>query len=185
VPEQHLVVSAGREHRDYATLVQACGQEPVRVFIADGSGHSPDAHRRQPSQWPPNIERRAVPPRELRNLYAQASIVVVPVLPTDFPAGITTILEAMSMGKAVVVTDTKGLHGIVDDAVTGLVVGPGDVEAMRGAVRWLLDRPNERARLGRAARQAVLDRWSLGSYVDELGRHLHEAADRARVRSGR
>ncbi len=175
LPEQDLIVSAGREHRDYATLVRACADEPVRVFVADGSSHSPDAHRQDPLQWPRNVERRAVGALELRDLYARARVVVVPVLRTDFPAGITTILEAMSMGKAVIVTETEGLRGIVHNGVTGLVVAPGDVDAMHAAVRRLLERPDERARLGRAARQAALERWSLGSYVDELSRHLHAA----------
>jgi glycosyltransferase involved in cell wall biosynthesis len=176
VPEQDLVVSAGREHRDYATLVSACAGELVRVFIADGSSHSPGARVREPLHRPGSVERRAVGLAELRELYAAAAVVVVPVLPTDFPAGITTILEAMAMGRAVVVSGTEGLRGVVEDGRTGLVVPPGDVAALRAAVRRLREQPQERARLGRAARQAALERWSLGCYVDQLGRHLHEAA---------
>jgi glycosyltransferase involved in cell wall biosynthesis len=178
-PEQDLVVSAGREHRDYATLVAACAGEPYRVYIADGSSHSPRARLREPVQWPGNVERGCLGLAELRDRYAAACVVVVPVAPTDFPAGITTLLEAMAMGKAVVVTSTEGLQGIVEDAVTGLVVRPGDVTGLRAAVRRLRDDPDERARLGRAARQAVLERWSLGSYADQLGRHLHEVYEAA------
>ncbi|MBO0685688.1 MAG: glycosyltransferase, partial [Candidatus Dormibacteraeota bacterium] len=40
-----LVVSAGREHRDYATLARACEVLHVDVFIAAGSLHSPGAHQ--------------------------------------------------------------------------------------------------------------------------------------------
>jgi glycosyltransferase involved in cell wall biosynthesis len=183
-PEQDLVVSAGREHRDYATLASACAGEPVRVYIADGSSHSPGARLREPGQWPGNVERGSLGLAELRDRYAAACVVVVPVAPTDFPAGVTTLLEAMSMGKAVVVTGTEGLQGIVQDASTGLVVRPGDVAGLRAAVRRLREDPDERTRLGRAARQAVLERWSLGSYVDQLGRHLQEVCEAA-ARGGR
>jgi glycosyltransferase involved in cell wall biosynthesis len=182
-PEQDLVVSAGREHRDYATLAAACAGEPFRAYIADGSSHSPNARLQEPVQWPDNVERGSLGLAELRDMYAAACVVVVPVAPTDFPAGITTLLEAMSMGKAVVATSTEGLQGIVQDEVTGLVVRPGDVAGLRAAVRRLREHPDERARLGRAARQAVLDRWSLGSFVDQLGRHLHEVYQDA-VRGG-
>ncbi|MFL6127517.1 MAG: glycosyltransferase family 4 protein [Mycobacteriales bacterium] len=176
VPEQHLVVSAGREHRDYATLAAACADLAVRVFIADGSSHSPGAHRTEPVGWPANVERRGVGPVELRDLYAAAGLVVVPVLPTDFPAGITTILEAMAMGRALVVTGTEGLRGVVRDGVDGVVVPAGDAAALRAAVRDLLDRPEERARLGAAAREAAVRRWSLTSFADVLARHLTDAA---------
>jgi glycosyltransferase involved in cell wall biosynthesis len=176
VPEQDLVVSAGREHRDYATLVSACAGEPVRVYLADGSSHSPDARVREPVRWPDNVERGALSLRALRDLYAAAAVVAVPVVPTDFPAGITTILEAMSMGKAVVATGTEGLRGVIDNGVTGIVVGPGDVGGLRDAVRRLLEHPEQRARLGAAARAAVLERWSLNAYVDRLAEHLAEVA---------
>jgi hypothetical protein len=39
---------------------------------------------------------------------ARSSVVVVPLFDVDFHAGITTILEAMAMGKAVIVTHSMG-----------------------------------------------------------------------------
>ena len=37
-------------------------------------------------------------------MYARARLVVVPLHDVDFDAGVTTITEAMAMGKAVVAT---------------------------------------------------------------------------------
>src|SRR5262249_56848779 len=111
-----------------------------------------------------------------RDLSATAGVVVVPVVPIDFPAGITTILEAMSMGKAIIVTGTEGLRGIVHDGLTGLVVPPGDVAGLRAAVRRLREHPEERARLGQAARQAGLERWALGPQADPPHPAPHQGA---------
>jgi glycosyltransferase involved in cell wall biosynthesis len=168
VPEERLIVAAGREHRDYATLAAACVSEPVRVFVTGASGHSPTAHRTEPLSWPDNVDRGQVSFLELRHLYARASIVVVPLLPTDFPAGVTAVLEAMAMGKAVVVTATHGLRGVVEDGVTGVLVPAQDVHALRSVVQRLVAQPAERAALGRAARQAVVDHGSLDGYVQHL-----------------
>lgn len=173
VEEADLVVAAGREHRDYQSLVDA-SDDTGRVFIADDSPHSPNARRRDPARWPTHIDRRAVSLLELRSLYNRAAVVVVPVLATESPFGITSLLEAMSMGKAIVVSGTAGLRGIIDDGETGLVVPPGDVVALRGAIRHLRGHAADRQRLGEAAREVATGRYGLDAYVGHLARHLDE-----------
>jgi glycosyltransferase involved in cell wall biosynthesis len=171
-----LVVSAGREHRDYATLAAACRDLPVRVFIAAGSLFSPSATHTQPETWPDNISSEFADHRTLREWYARAAVVAVPLVPTDFQAGVTTILEAMSMGRPVVVSATEGQRDVVEDGVTGVMVPPGDARALREAIQRLLDDPAERARLGANARSAVERRFSLDAYAASLAGHLEELA---------
>jgi len=174
VPQREgLVVSAGREHRDYDSLLQACPQT-AKLFIADHSIHSPHARRREPDAWPANVERRALAHIDLRRMYSRASVVVVSVLDTPFPFGITTLLEAMSMGKAVVVSDTDGLRGVVEDGRTGVVVPPGNVAQLRTAIEGLLADPIKRRRLGEQARTEATERFGLDIYVAKLVGHLRE-----------
>jgi glycosyltransferase involved in cell wall biosynthesis len=180
VEEADLVLSAGREHRDHQTLVDAVAGT-ARLFIADASAYSPGAHRRVPRAWPDWVERGALNHFELRQHYERAAVVVVPMLPTAYPFGITTLLEAMAMAKAVVVSDTEGLRGVVEHGRTGLVVPPGDPTAIRRAVEQLLGDNGAREDLGRAARSAVLERFSLDQFVDELQRHLDELAGTPRA----
>ncbi|HSR22056.1 MAG TPA: glycosyltransferase family 4 protein, partial [Candidatus Eisenbacteria bacterium] len=171
-----LVVSAGREHRDYATLADACRELPVRVFIAAGSLFSPSAAHTRPESWPAGFETGFAGHVALRDWYASAAVVAVPLVPTDFQAGVTTILEAMSMARAVVVSATAGQRDIVEDGVTGVLVPPGDAGALREALQRLLASPAERARLGANARAAVEERFSLDRYASCLARHLEELA---------
>jgi glycosyltransferase involved in cell wall biosynthesis len=176
VTEEPLIVAAGREHRDYATLATACRGLPARVFVAAGSVHSPAATSRSPLEWPGNFEHGFADYSQLRELYARASVVVVPLVETDFQAGVTTVLEAMAMGKAVVVTATRGRSEVVRDGITGISVPPGDAGELRDAVRYLLDSPSERRRLGWAAREAVIDGFSLEAYAGRLAWHLGDLA---------
>lgn len=181
VAEEDLVVSAGREHRDYATLAEACGSLAARVFVAAGSIHSPAATSRNPVEWPRNFEHGFADYRQLRELYSRASVVVVPLVETDFQAGVTTVLEAMAMGKAVVVTATKGQGDVLRDGLTGITVPPGNAAELRAAVRYLLESPSERRRLGSTARQAVIDGFSLEAYSAHLSGHLADLAVANRV----
>jgi glycosyltransferase involved in cell wall biosynthesis len=162
--------------RDYATLVQAVRGLPVRVELAVGSLIQSVGHQRRraelirsalpPAELPTNVSYRLeLPFLELRDLYARSRFVVMPLVDVDFDAGVTSITEAMAMGKAVIVTRTKGQVDVIHDGVEGIYVPPRDPEALRDAVTHLLDHPEEAARMGEAGRAAVLDRHRLDDYV--------------------
>jgi len=184
IPSDQLVLAVGREHRDYATLADACGDLDARVHVAAGSLFSPAARRYEPRAWPGNFHVGFADHLALRELYARAAVVVVPLVPNDFQAGVTTIVEAMAMGRPVVVSATAGQRDIVEDGVTGLMVRPGDPAVLREAVAHLLADPRERRRLGDAARDAAVSRFGLDVYVDRLVEHLTEIARVAPIPEG-
>lgn len=171
-----LVVSAGLEHRDFATFADAVKDLDVHAFIASGSLYSPAARCRLPDVIPPNVTVALQSPHMLRELYARAKIVVVPLLPTDFQAGVTTILEAMAMARPVIVTATEGQRDVVVDGETGILVPAYDPRALQEQIRRLLADPAERRRLGANARDAVRASFDLPAYTATLYRHITEAA---------
>ena len=176
IPEDSLVVSAGREHRDYVTLAAACDGLKAEVFVAHGSVHNPGAHGQAPARWPANVRSGFADYVALRTWYARASVVVVPLVPNDFQAGVTTVLEAMAMGKAVVVSATAAQRDIVEHGQTGVCVPPGDPEALKLTLAHLLNDSDERRRLGRNARRAAETHFSLDAYAKRLADHISEVA---------
>ena len=148
-----MICAVGQELRDYPTLVEAVRGLDVDVVIAAASPWSKREDSSAGLDIPPNVEVGALDLFDLRQLYADAAFVVVPLQETDFQAGITTILEAMSMGKAVVCTRTTGQTDTIVDGETGLYVPPGDPDALRAAIERLLADPAESARLGAAGRE--------------------------------
>jgi glycosyltransferase involved in cell wall biosynthesis len=180
ISEERLVAAAGREHRDYATLASACTGIDAQVFVADGSVHTPNSRRARATSLPFNITSGYLDYLKLRELYSRAQVVVVPLLPNDFQAGVTTLLEAMAMGKPVIVSETSGQGDVVEDGVTGLTVPPRDPRRLRAAIEFLLDHPEERARIGGNARRAVERSHSLDRYTGHLAEHLNDIASQYR-----
>ncbi|MBF6599356.1 MAG: glycosyltransferase family 4 protein [Dehalococcoidia bacterium] len=187
------VASAGQEFRDYHTLMQAVEDQPVEVQIAAGSYWSTRRESYRAADVPPNVSVRRRPYDELRAMYADARFVVVPLHDVDFPAGIITILEAMAMGKAVIVSRTRGqtgtvsgplmrdgaLHAIGEQAwpeATGIYVPPGDSGALRDAIRYLIDHPEVAARMGAAARAHVEASLTLDHFVARVSALIAPAA---------
>jgi glycosyltransferase involved in cell wall biosynthesis len=89
-----------------------------------------------------------------------------------------SLLEAMSLGCAIVASDTQPLHEAIRHDETGRLVNFFDVPALANEVCRLLDAPQERARLGAAAREFAVAHYDLKSVC--LPRQLAWVADLAR-----
>lgn len=66
------------------------------------------------------------------------------------------MIEAMLAAKAVVGTQVDAIGEILEDGVNGLVVPPGDTQALANALRRLIAQPALRQQFGIAARQTAL-----------------------------
>jgi glycosyltransferase involved in cell wall biosynthesis len=92
--------------------------------------------------------------QRLAEAYAAASVVVFPSVPAasgDQDGLCVALLEAMSLGRAVVSSSMPGADTAIEDGVNGLLVPPGDAQALAAALRRLLDDPSLVQRLGKAA----------------------------------
>ena len=89
----------------------------------------------------------------------------VSVMPSLNEALSNVLLESMAAGAAVVATRVGGTPEAVDDGVNGLLVEPGDPVALADGICRLLADPALAARLGRAARQTVWERFSMERMV--------------------
>jgi glycosyltransferase involved in cell wall biosynthesis len=104
---------------------------------------------------------------DLRALYARAAVVVVP-LERPMLSGVTVALEAMAMGKPVILTHNPHVRDFLVDGEHGFFVPAGDASAMREKIRYLLARPDEAARMGARGRDWVLERFTVARYVERI-----------------
>jgi glycosyltransferase involved in cell wall biosynthesis len=199
-----LIGAAGLEYRDYATLIAAVDGLDAQLTIAAGSYWSKHHDRTRGLALPANarVASGLLDYAVLRSLYEEARVVVVPLLPVANQAGITTILEAMAMGRPVVVTATAGQRDVVcgrlctasgpvgkpwggpstfgvaaslAHAETGLYVPPGDPDALRAAIQYLLGRPDEAARMGAAGRKLVQEVMNVDAFAARIAAGIREA----------
>jgi glycosyltransferase involved in cell wall biosynthesis len=126
---------------------------PTLVAIGDG----PLAEQVQAT---PNARLLGPLPRErLPVAYAAADALVLPSIPTPRfrePWGLVCN-EALHQATPVVATTAVGAvaGGLIRDGETGLVVSPGDPQALAHAIRRLVEEPVLKNRLGTAGRDAL------------------------------
>jgi glycosyltransferase involved in cell wall biosynthesis len=90
----------------------------------------------------------------LVRLYEDADVFA---LPTRADTWGLAVAEAMAAGLPVVTTAVGALPELVTDGVQGLVVPPGEVAELAGALLRLVDDAGLRARLGAAGRKRAVD----------------------------
>jgi glycosyltransferase involved in cell wall biosynthesis len=95
---------------------------------------------------------------EMNAVYARCHVVTAP---TMYGEGVPTVLlEAAACGRPVVTTDMPGCREIVEDGITGLIVPPGDAQALANALEQLIIDPTRRGRMGIAARQQAIQKFT-------------------------
>lgn len=167
-----LVVGNDRD-RDHATAVRAAGlaQRAVRSLrLRLVTHHQVDV--------PGDLgdQRQQLSHGDLRREYQRARVCAVAVKPNLHCSGITTVLEAMACGRPVVVTDTPGMRDYVSDGEHGLLVPPGDAEAMADAITALLRDPDRAQALGSAGRERVAKAFTTRAQAARLAELIHGAA---------
>ncbi len=119
--------------------------------------------------------------RELPRHYQRAGVAVLPSLTESESFGMT-LTEAMASGCPVVGSDVGGIPFVVRDGVDGLLVPPGDAEALADALADVLTDPARAAALGAAGREAALTRWDWTLQRDRTLRLIEDAARPGRER---
>lgn len=136
-------------------FISASFQERVMTFIAE-HGLAPHVHFHGPldgdAKW---------------QAFADADLLCFPSF-YEAEAFSVALLEAMSFGLPVVASDWRGAGAIVEPGVTGLLVPPKDAVALAGALARLIERPELRAELGRAARRRFENHFTLEHWLSAM-----------------
>jgi glycosyltransferase involved in cell wall biosynthesis len=127
-----------------------------------------------PNRFPDGvIVAENVPHADVVRAWAHCCIALVP---SRWPEPFSLVaLEAMAAGRPVVASAVGGLADLVVDGTTGILVPPGDIEALRVGIRQLLADPQRRASMGQAGRQRAAG-FSANVIVPRVERIYDEAS---------
>jgi glycosyltransferase involved in cell wall biosynthesis len=173
-----LCVAAHRPYKGLPVLIEACRilRERGVSFRCDIVGHGP-----MHDELAAMIRDRGVsdvvhlagpkPQEVVAEMMGEATLFALPsIIAADGQMeGIpVALMEAMSSGRAVVTTSISGIPELVEDGVSGLLVPPGDAEAMAGALQTLLGDRERAQQMGRRGQQKVRAEFTLPDCVAQL-----------------
>jgi glycosyltransferase involved in cell wall biosynthesis len=105
-------------------------------------------------------------------LYREASVFVLPSAAEGLSLA---LLEAMSFGKCVVVSE-RAHSGVIQDRVDGLIFRFDDADDLAGKLLWIFENPERSKRLSVNARQKVEREYSLEAIAPRLEQLYGEVA---------
>jgi glycosyltransferase involved in cell wall biosynthesis len=79
-----------------------------------------------------------------------------------------SIIEAMAAGRPVVATSVGAVKDAIADGITGVLVPPRDVQALRSQLNLLLGDPRRRNLLGAAGRKKARAQYSVAAAIEPL-----------------
>ena len=162
-----FILASGRSYRDYGTLARAVEGTEVNVKVSGRDFNLAGI------DFPNNMETTGwLAEREFQDYLYESSFYMVPLQSITFAGGDSSVLQAMSFGRAVVATRAPSTETYVEHGQTGLLVEPGNVEDMRQAILYLWRNPDEAIRMGKEARR----RFEENHTIDKLAQRVYEIA---------
>lgn len=178
-----VLYSVGRavEKKGYGILLQALAGLPAPLhwrFVHIGGGVLSDRLKAQAAEL--GIGERftwhgARPQSTVLENYHDADLFVLASLIAgdgDRDGLPNVLMEAQSQGLACLSTSVSAIPELIIDNETGLLVEPGEVEAMRDALALLIADPARRGALGKAGEARVRAEFSHDRGIDEVARLL-------------
>lgn len=163
VHETGYVLAVGDDlSRDYETLLEAARLSKEKFILKT---------RWRPKAEPPeNVTFLSdrLDDKQFVDLYAKAKMVVLPLKRVQSAGGITSLFEAMAMGKPVIVSESSIAQDFVSHCHDGLIVQAGQPQAMYEAIaRMAGDIPLQRT-LGSNARATIEDHFSTKRLAENI-----------------
>ncbi|OFV94282.1 MAG: hypothetical protein A3F68_08770 [Acidobacteria bacterium RIFCSPLOWO2_12_FULL_54_10] len=105
---------------------------------------------------------------DIPDILSELSVSVLPSLSEGLS---NVLLESMAAGVPVIATKVGGNPEVVEDGVNGLLVPPGDPQALAQAMCRLLERPELARYYGQAGKRRIAEGFSLGRMVRQTEQH--------------
>ena len=89
-----------------------------------------------------------------------------------------SLLEAMAATKVAVGTDVGGIHEIIEDHKTGIIIPPYDIKALANAMNEMIENPDLRLQIGQTAREFVDKHFSVARMTSDYDRLYHQLVNK-------
>jgi glycosyltransferase involved in cell wall biosynthesis len=176
-PEVDVVSIGADPRRDFSLLLSIAAQRPELAFRIVTTAEQARAF----GSLSPNVSVETdVPLERVRDGLAAARVVALPVRANSYTGATTVLLQAMAIGKAVVVSRTDAIADgyELEDGVNCRLVEPGDAVAFERALLEMLGDVEAAASLGAQARATVEHDFSWERYTSRLWEILSGAWER-------
>jgi glycosyltransferase involved in cell wall biosynthesis len=164
----NYVAAIGGNARDYFTLITAARRLPEVRFVLV---LRPENLRGL--QLPPNVSAHTnISFGRAMNILLHSRFMALPLSAADVPCGHVTLVAAMHLGKAIIVTDSAGVSDYVRDGENAITVDVGSASSLASAIQRLWEDPELSRQLGENGRSFAAAECTDEQIADHFNRFL-------------
>lgn len=174
-PSNNFFVSIGSTNRDYTTLIRAFKQVDFPLEIIGRKDESLYLNCDVPSnvKFNNSIKPGLSSVAQLRYYYYNSIAVLIPILEdNDVSNGASVFIEALAMGKPIIISDLRTNYIDVEKENIGIKVKRGDIKGWEDAINWVLTHPNEIKTMGENSKRLAREKYNynifLGNTINQL-----------------
>lgn len=174
------IVAAGRTGRDFLTFGRAASQTkyPTQIICMDYD------LRPEFSEFAENVEvitskvGKALTYPEMMRHFRSARVLAIPLYDNSQSlAGLTGLLDALALGKPVIMTRHPLIDLDLESIGIGRWVAPGDVEGWRDAIRWFSTHAEDSREMGRRARALVDANFNSQTFAADMAAIFNQVCE--------
>ena len=190
-PVENYFCSTGRENRDFPTLISAFSALPeskLRIYTTRQHGRMQNEKiLLEDEKATPNIHVSIVESSPTLNAFLSAEIyngicAVISCQQYNYTVGLTSLTEAMALGKAAIVSDNPYFPIDVEKEGIGIKVAYKDVQGWIDAIKYLTHNPEIANEMGRRGRQFIDEKCNTRLMAKNLADVFSEEVGEVRSR---
>lgn len=151
------VVAAGRTGRDFITFGLAASQTniPSHIICLQNSVSNTFKTFAKNVQITVQPQNNFMKYPELLKIYANARVLAIPMVSGFSLSGLTSLMDALGMGKPVIMTRNPFIDIDIEAEGIGKWIPPGDIEGWKNAIQFFEDNEDKALEMGQRARALV------------------------------
>lgn len=168
-----LFLAAGRTGRDFKTLAGACAATNASahlICLQETYNNQLLSFASNPNiQITANAKENNLLYDELIPMMAAAQVICIPLYQSHgYLAGLTSLTDALALGKAIIMTRNDFINIDLEKAGIGIWVEPGDVAGWQRAIEFFQQHPDECKAMGERALALARTKWNSEVFAEEI-----------------
>ncbi len=179
LPSYKYFLAAGGNNRDYTSLIEAFRKVPSANLLIFGKYKSIPQNIHLPHNVTINKFEEGTDAitqyKKLREAYYNCIAVCLPIKElNDVPNGATVLVEALAMGKPIIITEADTNFIDVNKEGCGITVQRSSIDGWINAVRFFMENQKEAIKMGDAAYKLAQEVYNMENFSQHIAKLLKE-----------
>ena len=171
------IMTAGRSGRDFHSFAMASANTLSNAHIMCLEYDAETIYGKLPSHV--SMEVGWQEPHEVYNKLKNALAIAIPLLPQKFTSGLTSLCDALGMGKAILMPENIGIDLDIEKLGIGKIIRPNNIDGWTKTLLWVKQNREETIKMGKRAREFAAKSYNCDLFAKSVTNCIEKCIEKA------